>query len=305
MSISFSKKLLYFNIIFLGLLLSTLSLEAQKKSKKKKSKQENLTLDDNSLKTDSVPSLELMLSEEELGVEEEEKKRKKKKKKKKVYFGLKTKKGFAKKGTSTVTTELFRYVSMEHLMENPYQQAIHYYDAKKKRLREDDYNTVRKKLKKGEKIVLLHGEYRQIKEGIIREEGFFYKGLKHGEWSEYDRKDILIERVKYDLGWLEASKITYYDAAETKLKEVIPILHDRIEGTYYRFYENGYIAEKGEYANNVRIGLWREYYPNLQRKKDTQHPYRWWVEEKPYLLREWNERGEMVYDHDRGGKLGR
>ncbi|NJL14976.1 MAG: hypothetical protein HC913_19580 [Microscillaceae bacterium] len=130
-----------------------------------------------------------------------------------------------------------------------------------------------------------------------------YKGLKHDKWWEFDSKGTLIEKITYHLGHSAEAKISYYDEAETKMKEIVPFVHGRCEGKYYRFYENGVIAEMGDYENNAKVKLWREWHANRARKRDTQCPQNWWDEKEPFLLREWNEKGQMTYDLDRGGKL--
>ena len=69
--------------------------------------------------------------------EEEEKKDKKKKKKhkKNVYFGLKTKKGFTKKGAGeNAVLELFRYMK-NYEEPNPYVRDVYWYDTKRKQIR--------------------------------------------------------------------------------------------------------------------------------------------------------------------------
>ncbi|MEO1652381.1 MAG: hypothetical protein AAFU64_02450, partial [Bacteroidota bacterium] len=108
---------------------------------------------------------------------------------------------------------------------------------------------------------------------------------------------------KYDLGHYEDSEITYYDNAKTKVKEIIPRMHGRKQGKYYLFYENGVTAVEGEYVNNARVKMWREWYDTRQRKSHTMYPTRWHDQKDPVLLRKWNTRGQLTYDIDRGGEL--
>ncbi len=290
-------------------ILSAVDTYAQKKGKKKKkSEKEALTLDEDILESDSIPNVELELSEEELNLAKEEEKRnqrkRNKKKKKKIYLGIKTKGGFTKNATRSYTdTEVFRFIEPSYLMDDPYQQDIYYYDIKDRKIRHKDYYTIKTYLKKGKKILLLHGPYAKYRNREKREEGYFYKGTKHGKWKEYDRNFTLMEKLKYDLGHPADSKITYYDAAKTKVKEVMPIQHGRRQGKYYLFYENGVMAMEGEYENDKKVKMWREWYETRQRKKDMLYPLYWWEDKEAKLLREWNQRGQLMYDIDRGGKL--
>lgn len=84
--------------------------------------------------------------------EEEEHERKEKKPKKNVYYGLKTKKGFTRKGAgSNSTLELFNYLKTP-VKPDPYVRDIYYYDFERKQIRKTrDYDP--------QKGVLLHGPY--------------------------------------------------------------------------------------------------------------------------------------------------
>lgn len=294
-------------LCFVLLLCHTDALLAQKKDKKKNNETEQpLELDESELLGEDAPNLRYELSEEEAKLAEEEKKQnenKKSKKKKKIYFGIKTKSGFTKSGTSSITIQAFRVIEDSYLLKDPYQKEIYYYDIKAKRLKTDNYDDFRAKIKKGLKAYLLHGKYEKYTNRELREEGYFYKGLKHDKWITLDSKGILIEKITYNLGYPSDTEFTYYDAAQKKIKEVIPIVHGTKQGTYYRFYENGVTAETGEYQNDCKVNIWREWHENRARKADTSYPNRWWEEKAPQLLRQWTEKGVMTYDVDRGGKL--
>ncbi len=282
---------------------------AQKKKKDKKGKDyENLELDDAALFSDTIPDLELELPEDELNVrpEEERKKKdkKKKKKKKSVYFGLKTKRGFIRQNTSrTSKISTFRMVDKSLYLEDTYQQEIHYYDLRKRRIRKEDYFTYLKTVKSRKPIMLLHGEYKVYRNRILIADGFYYKGLKHGKWKEYDTKGVLTEKIRYDLGFTQETKVSYYQRG--KIKEIIPMVHGRMQGTYYMFYENGVIAFRGNYDNNQKVGIWREWYKTRQRKLYQMYPNKWWDEAEPKKLQEWNAQGRLIYDIDRGGVIKR
>src|SRR5690606_24299056 len=103
------------------------------------------------------------------------------------------------------------------------------------------------------------GPYRRMIGGAVVEQGIFYVGTKHGRWEAYsDEKtetfndqevsyNILLEKKKYYKGWTKESRVTYYDAARKKVKEVFPYENGKLHGTYYQFLENGQIFIKGRY----------------------------------------------------------
>lgn len=213
----------------------------------------------------------------------------KKKPRKKVFYGVKTKKGFTRKGTKKrPTLELF-YVLKKHEPAPPYVKDIYWYDYKRREVRKSDKFDP----KKG---VLLHGPYKKMIAKEIVEEGIFYKGAKHGRWMRYSRENILEDKDKYYKGWPKESWVSYYDAERTKVKELIPVDHGDREGNYYRFHENGTLAVVGAYLHDYRVGEWTEYYPNGKHKKIISYPADPFnKQDKPRIAREWNEQGREVY----------
>ncbi len=259
--------------------------------------EKNLTLE-----SDTLGKIEEKLEAEDLVLNQEltpKKRKKKEKKRRREYLGLKT------SFTSTQDEdkyELFRVVNMEHLPKYKHHKEIHYFDLENQKIKAEDYSALSKKLKKGRKIYLLHGNYQLIRDGELRAEGFYNKGLKHDEWFEYDKKGVLLERLKYHEGFPKESNITYFDDAQNKVKEIIPMVHGRKQGKYYRYFENGAIAEEGVLENNHKIRIWNEYFPNKQRQRQTEYPTHWYEETKPKLLMEWDEKGKTLFDVNRGGK---
>ena len=132
---------------------------------------------------------------------------------------------------------------------------------------------------------------------VVLEEGIFYKGAKHGRWMKYDRNDILDDKEKYYKGWPKESLVTYYDAVEhKKVKEMIPIAINEREGYYFFFHENGTIAVTGEYKWGQKVGDWIENYPNGKRKKILTYPKEPFEKEvKPFVKREWDDKGKEIF----------
>ncbi|MDW8296057.1 MAG: hypothetical protein RMJ97_04155 [Raineya sp.] len=245
----------------------------------------------NLLETDTIPDLKIRLPKEK-------KEQKEKKEPKNVYYGKKVRKSFIKKvGSSTITIEAFHYLKVQDRgLVNKYIEEIYAFHPKKKRIIVSNYEKM-----PWDEVKILHGPYKKTENNKVIEEGFFYFGVKHGRWEKYgkdalDRDFVLLEKTKYYRGFLKESKISYYDEMQKKLKEVIPIKDGKKEGTYLRFHPNGNLAEKGTYQNDVKIGLWVEYYPNGRRKKETIYPRVWYDEETEVQIREYDENGRIKQD---------
>jgi antitoxin component YwqK of YwqJK toxin-antitoxin module len=221
--------------------------------------------------------------------EEEPEAPKKKKVKKKVFYGVKTKRGFTRKGYGErVTYETFYYLKKP---ERPsgFVRDIYWYDFTRKEIRK----TEKFDPSKG---VLLHGPYERRQGEIVLEKGIYYKGTKHGRWMRYDRDSVLLDKEKYFRGWPKESLVSYYDPVERKrMKEMTPIEYGEREGYYYLFHENGTIAVQGEYHWNERVGDWIEYYPNGKRKKIIAYPKAFDNAFRPYIKAEWNDKGKEIY----------
>ena len=241
-----------------------------------------------------VPLTVNLKAEEEEEEEKKEDKKKKKKQKKNVYFGLKTKKGFARKGSGDrAVLQLFRYMK-KYEAPDPYVRDVYWYDTKRKQIR-TSHNIDPKK------ALVLHGPYREITEdGEVLEQGMFYKGTKHGRWTRYNRREILLDKEKYTRGWPRESEIEYYDKdQQTKVKEVIPVEYGAEEGYYFYFHPGGRVAVEGEYQEGKKVGLWTEYYDYEKRaKKQIKYPDDPYDEKtQPYIAKEWNPEGQVVYDY--------
>jgi antitoxin component YwqK of YwqJK toxin-antitoxin module len=238
-----------------------------------------------------IPLTLNMEKEMELSAEAKDAQKKKEvRRKKKYFYGLKTKKGFTRKGTGEkVDLEVFHYLK-DFKETDPYIPEIYWFDMNRKSIR----NTGKIDAKKG---VILHGPYKRTIGEQVVEEGIFYKGAKHGRWTKFDRQDILTEKSKYYKGWPKYSKVKHYDEKQTKLKEVLPFVYGKKNGTYYYFHENGTIAIKGEYKEDVKVGLWTEYYPFRRRKKkEIQYPSNPYdTVYQPFISKEWDRQNRLVY----------
>ena len=230
---------------------------------------------------------EIELSEEA----KEARKRAEKRRKRKVVYGIKTKKSFARRGVGEkAQIEIFHYLK-EPMPVDPYAPEIWWFDFKRKRVRNTGY-------KPGPKAAILHGPYKMLIGEQVVKEGIFYKGTKHGRWTTYNRADILLDKRKFYKGWPKESKVRYYDEKQVKLKEVVPIVYGKKQGMYYYFHENGTVAVKGAYEEDVKVGKWVEYYPFMnRRKKEIQYPSDPYDESyQPFISREWDRRNRLIYE---------
>lgn len=220
--------------------------------------------------------------------------KKKKKVKKRVFYGIKTRKGFTRKGYGErVTYELFYYLKKSEKPQT-FVRDIYWYDFTRKEIRKTSTFDP-------SKGVLLHGPYKKTQGNVLLEEGIYYKGTRHGRWLTYGRDSVLMDKNKYFRGWPKESLVSYYDPTERKkMKEITPIEYGEKEGYYYRFYENGQMAVSGEYQWDQKVGDWIEYYPNNKRKKIIAYPKKPFdTNVKPYIKIEWNDKGKEIYRNNK------
>lgn len=239
---------------------------------------------DKSLKRESPPPLFLAGDTTEVP-------QAKKKVKRNVYWGYKTRRSFIRTGQGKrATLEKFSYLK-KYVEPSPYVMEKYWLDPIKRKLMSG-----KEVEKKKYKARILHGPYKKKINNIVVEEGWFYLGVKHGRWEKYDKANILLEKHRYNKGFLHESKITYYDAAGTKIKEVIPYEFGEMNGKYYYFHENGEIAIEGEYKYGKKVGVWREYYDFKRRRKKeyeySKDPFQ--EPNEPITVKEYDKTGKQV-----------
>jgi len=221
---------------------------------------------------------------------------------KNIFYGTKIKKNFIKSYTSAGTEiEIFYHVQ-DHHEANPYLknvQEIVWFNPHKRALQKTldiDKQDMR----------LLHGPYKKLRNGKVITEGYYFMGGKHGRWETYDDHYILKDKTKFYHGWPKESQFTYYDADRKKLKEVVPIHYGEKHGMYYAFYEGGQRQSQGRYEHNYAVGTWYEYYQfgrySQSKKKEIRYPRRAFDKTEPVVVREWDDKGKVVYDLDKDGE---
>lgn len=249
---------------------------------------------DSVLFTNNEPLLDLAPKEDD--EKEKEDKKDKKKWKKRVFYGLKTRKQHTIKEVGRrVTRELF-FVLKDYKKPNPYVEDIHWYDPETEEVKSRPIN----RREEAARAQILHGPYKKKINGEVVKSGIFYKGMKHGRWVKYNYQKELVEKEKWNKGWPKYADISYYDASQQKIKEVMPYKyeeHGELTGDYYYFYENGNKKIEGQYKYGTKIGVWKYYYASKRRWKQVKYPKDPFAKDTAgTVIRKWNKKGNMVYD---------
>ena len=225
-------------------------------------------------------------------------KRKKREKKipKKTFWGIKTKKAYTKVVAGRKTTYELFYVLKKSKDPDPYVRELWWYHRKKRKVSNTPIPP-----KEKEYAVYLHGPYEKRINKVTVEQGQFYVGAKTGRWETNagTEDEILLEKRKFYKGFPKEAKVTYYDANQTQVQEVIPYENGELHGIYLKYYQNGTLAEEGRYEFGQKIGVWKTYFENKKRVKlEIQYPPDAWAADtvEPAKLREFNEQGLVLYD---------
>lgn len=210
----------------------------------------------------------------------------------KQYQGIAVEKQIYKRGTGSRMKYMEFYTLRNFQEPSIYAKSVFWYDEKSRRIVE----AISRDRKTNH---LMHGPYKEyLGENLIKE-GYYYLGTLDGRWETYDKDFILQEKEHYDKGFYKDSEVSYYDEAQTKIKEVVPVLYGKITGEYFRFFENGTLAEEGIYDDAVKVGRWVEYYDSgNRRKKETQYPKDCYDKSEPIVLREYSDDGKMTFEHE-------
>ena len=247
-----------------------------------------------SLFGEKIPDLGLRVKEYKNQKEDRKRKKEKAKLAKVQYEGISMESMSIKFGSGDRATVEYFHVLKEYKPLNPYVRATEtrWYDTKSKRLSSA-------LIKEKEKALPLHGSYKKYSGENLIEEGFYYMGLKDGRWAKYDAKFNLIDKSVWNRGFPAEARITYFDSAHTQIKEVIPVTFGEVEGEFLEFYKEGQLMASGKYDDGKKVGRWVEYYQfRRQRKKEIQYPKSSWDEDfEPFVLREWDEKGKLLYDY--------
>jgi antitoxin component YwqK of YwqJK toxin-antitoxin module len=191
-----------------------------------------------------------------------------------------------------VTTEEF-FVLKDYQVPSPYAKDVYWYDERAGRV-------TTSVIKDKEYAQILHGPYRKFVGEALIEEGYYFVGTKHGRWESFYPDFTLKDKQHFAHGFPNDSRMTYYDEAKKKIKEILPVQYGKVTGLYRSFYEGGQLQEEGRFDDSVKVGLWREYHQfgsGGRTKKDTQYGKDKWDAAEPVVLREYDSKGKVIYDN--------
>lgn len=224
--------------------------------------------------------------------EKEEKKEKKKKERKNIWFGIKTRRGYAKREIrGQEIYEYFNYTEDSRRLD-PYIRDVYWFDTQERSIRTSGYEEG--------KGYLLHGPYERTINETVVESGMFYYGTKHKTWMLFDSNNVLQDKNHYSEGWPKESRISYYESSSRSVEEIIPIQYGLEEGNYFYFYDDKQVAVTGEYQYGEKVGLWTEYWDTGNtkaiRKREIQYQDEPYTKNfRPYIRAEWDKDGNLVY----------
>ncbi len=227
-------------------------------------------------------------------LESDKRKEKKKKIPKKTFWGIKTRKAFTKVVSGKKKTYEIFYILRKPQAPDPYVQNLYWFHRKKRKIITGPIPEKEKQF-----AYLLHGPYYKTINKVRVEEGQFYVGSKTGRWENVTatEEELLTNKQKFYKGWPKDSKISYFDADKTKVEEVLPYLDGQLHGEYFKFYQNGQVAESGKYEFGKKIGTWREYFPDKKKLKlEMQYPPDAFTQADTVKIREYDAKGAILYD---------
>jgi antitoxin component YwqK of YwqJK toxin-antitoxin module len=243
---------------------------------------------------ETIPDLGLRVKEYKSQKKDRKRKKERARLAKIQYEGIPMQEMSVKYGSGDRATVESFHVLKEYKPMNPYVRATEtrWYDRKGKKLSSA-------LIKETQQALPLHGSYKKYNGENLIEEGYYYMGVRDGRWVKYDTKYNLVDKTIWNRGFSAESRITYYDSAHTQIKEVVPVAFGEVAGEYLSFYKEGQLMANGKYDEGKKIGRWVEYYQfRRQRKKEIQYPKSGWDEEfEPFILREWDDKGKLLYDY--------
>ncbi|RSK42829.1 toxin-antitoxin system YwqK family antitoxin [Hymenobacter perfusus] len=255
--------------------------------------------------TTAAPSLEakravLTKDQEKAAKEKEKLAQRKPKKKKNIFLGERIKKGYVKSGPKgkNQIVEIFYYLRTFQ-QPNPFAPARYYFNPRKRKIFKA--NT---ELNAGTDKVL-HGPYKKLQGGKVIETGYFAVGTRHLRWEKLNRDNTLLTKTHYEMGFPRDANVTYYDAGQKQVKEVVPYYNGKLEGDYVRYNENGQLEWAGQFENGKRVGNWDRYWGFRNSRNRLRYQYQYAESgyepevTEPVLVKEYNRNGVLIYEKDK------
>lgn len=209
------------------------------------------------------------------------------------YEKIAVQKKIVKRGSGTRLVYQEFYILKDNKPASMYNRTLWWYDIKNRKIVEAITRDTRTN-------ILLHGPFKEYRGENLMSEGYYYMGAKHGRWTDYDKDFNLVNKEYYVKGYFADSEIKYFGTDSSKIAEVTSKSYGKTTGQYYKFYDDGTIAEEGKYDNSKKVGKWIEYHKGgNRRKKETQYPNDYYDEKEPFVLREYDEKGKMIFEAEK------
>ncbi len=209
------------------------------------------------------------------------------------YAGIKTERRLGNYGSGTRNTleeiNVVKYVEDEAV--SPYVPEIWWFDPAQSRI-------VTGSLKDNKSAQICHGPFRRVVNQNVTEQGFFFMGAKDGRWETYGPDGELLNKQYFHHGFPVGAYISYFDAEQKKIKEVIPVVFGKVRGQYRAFYASGNVKEEGMLDDSVRVGRWREYYEfgsGGRLKKEWRYRKDKFDPQEPELIQERDTQGKIIF----------
>ncbi|MCR5887820.1 hypothetical protein LRS06_08515 [Hymenobacter sp. J193] len=240
-----------------------------------------------------------LTKEQEKQAKESEKtaQRKTKKKKKNIFLGERIKRGYTKSGPKgkNQVIEVFYYLKTFQ-QPNAYAPARYYFNPRKKKI----FKATTELDPAVDKV--LHGPYKKMQGGKVVETGYYAVGTRHLRWERFNKDNILLSKVHYEMGFPRDAAITYYDGEQKLIKEVIPYLNGKLEGDYVRYLDNGQRDWDGQFENGKKVGEWTKYWGFRNRRHYVyQYGETGYDPEvaTPELIKEYNRNAVLIFEKDK------
>ena len=108
--------------------------------------------------------------------------------------------------------------------------------------------------------------------GEIQESGYFQNNKKEGLWINYYKNGNKKNIYKYKNDKININELSmhYNQEGFLEVEKLVKELDGLIinDGKYTSFYKDGSIKENGVYVNNLKVGLWIEFYNNSNIKSE-------------------------------------
>jgi len=240
----------------------------------------------------------VLSKEEERAAKEQEHaaQRKNTKTKKNVFLGERVKKAFVRTGQGkTAVIEVFYYLKT-FKQPSELAPAVYYYNPRKHKI----FKASGALDPAADKV--LHGTYKKLQNNKVLETGYYANGTRHLRWERFDTKGGLTAKTHYEMGFPRDANISYYDAGQTMIREVVPYVNGKLDGDYVKYTPEGKREWTGHFENGHRVGEWTNYWDY----KNYRHYVFQYADsgyepepEEPELVREYSHGGSVIFDKDK------